>query len=93
MGRFGFHVVDLKIYPHKDIMLTDKQIHNAKPRTTLYRLLDGEGLYLELAPAGGKLWRFRYHFGGGHQTVAIADTTYRCRTLGQALTDEGRRRR
>ena len=52
-------------------MLTDKQIHNAKARAKLYRLADGEGLYLEVSPPGGKLWRFRYRFGGKEKMLAL----------------------
>jgi hypothetical protein len=28
------------------------------------RLFDGGGLYLEVSPAGGKLWRWKYRFQG-----------------------------
>ncbi len=52
-------------------MLTDKQIQNAKARATLYRLLDGEGLYLEVSSAGGRLWRFRYRFAGKEKMLAL----------------------
>jgi integrase len=47
--------------------LTDKQVENAQwkspeNRDTKWkrRLYDGGGLYLELTPTGGKLWRFKY---------------------------------
>lgn len=52
-------------------MLTDKQIQNARARAKLYRLSDGEGLHLEVSPAGGKLWRFRYRFGGNEKMLAL----------------------
>lgn len=52
-------------------MLTDMQIRNAKPRTNLYRLADGNGLHLEISPAGGKLWRLRYRFGGKEKMLAL----------------------
>jgi integrase len=52
-------------------MLTDKEIQNAKPREKLYRLRDGHGLYLEVTPAGGKLWRLRYRFGGSEKMLAL----------------------
>ncbi|MCB1912849.1 MAG: DUF4102 domain-containing protein, partial [Rhodocyclaceae bacterium] len=45
-------------------MLTDKEIKNAQPRDKAYKLSDGYGLHLEITPAGGKLWRLRYRFGG-----------------------------
>ena len=37
--------------------LTDATIKNAKPGTKPVRLFDGGGLYLELAPSGGRWWR------------------------------------
>jgi integrase len=44
--------------------LTDAAIRNAKPADKPVRLFDGGGLYLEVAPSGGKWWRFKYRFGG-----------------------------
>jgi len=44
--------------------LTDAAIRNAKPAAKPVRLFDGGGLYLEVAPSGGKWWRFKYRFGG-----------------------------
>lgn len=52
-------------------MLTDKEIQNAKPRAKLYRLSDGDGLHLEISPAGGKLWRLRYRFAGKEKMLAL----------------------
>ena len=45
--------------------LSDVKVRNAKadPSKTI-RLWDGSGLYLEVSPAGGKLWRFKYTFEG-----------------------------
>jgi len=44
--------------------LTDLSIKNLKPGKKLYRVADGGGLCLEVTPAGGKLWRWRYYFSG-----------------------------
>lgn len=44
--------------------LTDSAVRNAKPGRKAQRLFDGSGLYLEVAPSGGKWWRFKYRFGG-----------------------------
>ena len=52
-------------------MLTDNQIKNARPRDKAYRLADGAGLHLEVSPAGGKLWRLRYRFGGKEKVLAL----------------------
>ena len=51
--------------------LTNVDIKNAKPRDKSYRLYDEKGLYLEVTPAGGKLWRLKYRFGGKEKRLAI----------------------
>ncbi|MDL2354596.1 MAG: Arm DNA-binding domain-containing protein [Pseudomonadota bacterium] len=40
--------------------LTDLHVRNAKKREKPYKLADGGGLYLEVTPAGTKLWRLKY---------------------------------
>lgn len=35
------------------------------------RLTDEKGMYLELSPAGGKLWRLKYCFGGKEKRLAL----------------------
>lgn len=52
-------------------MLTDTAIRKAKPADKPQRLFDGGGLYLEVSPAGGKLWRLKYRFGGKEKRLAI----------------------
>lgn len=42
--------------------LTNTAILNAKPAAKPVRLFDGNGLYLEIAPSGGKWWRLKYRF-------------------------------
>lgn len=44
--------------------LTDTAIRKAKPGTKPVRLFDERGLYLEIAPAGGKWWRLKYRYDG-----------------------------
>lgn len=48
--------------------LSDSAIKTAKPKEKLYKLTDGQGLYLEIKPNGSKLWRFRYRFDGKDMT-------------------------
>ncbi len=45
-------------------MLTVIKIKNAKEKDKQYKLTDGQGLCLLITPNGGKLWRFKYRFGG-----------------------------
>lgn len=40
--------------------LTDPSIRKAKAQDKPYRMFDGGGLYLEVSPSGGKLWRWKY---------------------------------
>ena len=42
------------------IPLTDTKCRNAKPLEKVYKLQDGQGLYLEVRPTGVKVWRYRY---------------------------------
>lgn len=52
-------------------MLTDVQIRKAKPTDKPFRLTDGAGLHLFVTPAGGKLWRLRYEFGGKEKLLSL----------------------
>jgi len=54
--------------------LTDTTIRNAKPDTKPVRMFDGGGLYLEISPFGGKLWRLKYRFGGKENALLSART-------------------
>jgi hypothetical protein len=51
--------------------LTDTQLRGVKPTGKTQKLFDGGGLYLMVAPAGGKLWRLDYRFEGKRKTVAL----------------------
>ena len=50
--------------------LTDKTIRNAK-HGEKNRRFDGGGLYLELAPQGGKWWRLKYRFAGKEKRLSL----------------------
>ena len=51
--------------------LSDLAIKTAKPGAKPIRLSDSGGLYLEIAPSGGKLWRLKYRFGGKEKRLAL----------------------
>ncbi|MDR2506736.1 MAG: integrase arm-type DNA-binding domain-containing protein [Candidatus Accumulibacter sp.] len=51
--------------------LTDTAVKNAKPADKPVRMFDGGGLYLEISPAGGKLWRFKYRIEGKEKRLAF----------------------
>ncbi|MGE0107883.1 MAG: tyrosine-type recombinase/integrase [Thiomonas sp.] len=51
--------------------LTDTTIRNAKPGAKSIKLFDDRGLYLEITPPGGKLWRLKYSFGGKEKRLSF----------------------
>lgn len=51
--------------------LTDAAIKNTRPSFKPVRLFDGGGLYLEVSPAGGKLWRLKYRFDGKEKRLSL----------------------
>ncbi|MCL1824375.1 MAG: integrase arm-type DNA-binding domain-containing protein [Betaproteobacteria bacterium] len=51
--------------------LSDTTIKNAKPKDKPYKMFDGGGLYVEVSPAGGKLWRLKYRFGGKEKRLSF----------------------
>ena len=51
--------------------LNDMKIRNAKTKEKFYKITDGDGLYLHVTEKGGKLWRFRYRFGGKEKLLAL----------------------
>ncbi len=51
--------------------LTDIQIRSAKPAAKPQRLFDGGGLYIEISPKGGKLWRMKYRFGAKEKRLSF----------------------
>lgn len=55
--------------------LTDTRLRALKPKDKPYKVTDERGLYVEVTPTGGKLWRFRYRIPvnasmGGHSHEA-----------------------
>ncbi|MDE1714299.1 tyrosine-type recombinase/integrase [Chromobacterium amazonense] len=75
--------------------LTDVAVKQAKPQDKPYQLPDGESLYLEVTPAGGKRWLFRYRFNGKagklalgkYPTVRIAEARDKAAAARKLLAD------
>ena len=59
--------------PPQKMSLNDHQIRNAKPTEAgkKAKLFDGGGLYLEVTPAGGKIFRLKYRIDGKEKTLTI----------------------
>jgi integrase len=58
--------------------LTDTAIRKAQPADKPRRLSDEKGLYLEVAPSGGKWWRLKYRHAGKEKRLSLGiypDTT------------------
>jgi hypothetical protein len=51
--------------------LTKLQIEHAKPKDKPYKLFDARGLYLEVVPSGGRLWRFKYRIAGKEKRISL----------------------
>jgi integrase len=51
--------------------LTNTQIRNTKPADNPTRLFDAGGLYLEVAPSGGKWWRLKYRHAGKEKRLSL----------------------
>ena len=45
--------------------LTDSAIRALRPRATAYKVADEKGLYLQVTPSGGRLWRVKFRAEGG----------------------------
>lgn len=57
--------------PVKAEPLTALDVKNAKPKEKPYRMFDGGGLYLEISPSGGKLWRMKYRTDGKEKLLSF----------------------
>jgi integrase len=51
--------------------LTDTALRNARPDGSIRRLYDSEGLYVEIAPSGGKWFRLKYRFNGKEKRISL----------------------
>jgi len=74
--------------------LTDIAIRRAQPGIKSRKMFDGRGLYLEVAPRGGKWWRFKYRIGGKEKRlslgvypdVSLKEARQRCEDARRMLT-------
>jgi integrase len=52
-------------------MLTDTKLKALKPRDRVYIVTDSRGLYVEVFPTGGVIWRCRYRLNSKQEKVTI----------------------
>jgi integrase len=74
--------------PRLVVPLTDVQVKNAKPKDKPYKLADGGGLYLEVAPSGSKLWRMKFMQASGKES-RLSFGSYPEVSLAQARSARG----
>ena len=51
--------------------LTVTEIQKSRAGDKPYKLYDGDGLFLLVATGGGRLWRWKYRFGGKEKLMAL----------------------
>jgi len=76
--------------------LTDAACKGARPKDKPYKKADGGGLYLEVAPNGGRYWRLKYRFSGkekrlacgGYPKTSLAEVREKRAVAKKMLTDE-----
>jgi integrase len=51
--------------------LTDTALRALKPKDKTYTVADGRGLYVEVFPTGGIVWRFRYRLNGKAEKLTL----------------------
>ena len=51
--------------------LTDTSIRNAKPGAKTKKMFDAGGLYLVVAPSGGKWWRLKFRYEGKEKQLSL----------------------
>lgn len=47
-----------------EAMLTDTKLRNLKPQDKLYKVIDRDGLYVAVTPAGSISFRYNYSING-----------------------------
>lgn len=52
-------------------MLTDFALRNLKPRSTLYKVADRDGMYVAISPAGSIPFRYHYSINGRRETLTM----------------------
>jgi integrase len=57
--------------PKRIVPLSDLKVQKAKAKNKPFTLFDGGGLFLLVTPSGGKLWRFKYQYGGKSKLLAF----------------------
>ena len=65
--------------------LSPTKVKTVRPAEKPFKLFDGNGLYLEVRPNGGKWWRFRYQMHGKQKLLSMG--TYPDTSLAKARSE------
>lgn len=71
-------------------MLTDTKLRALKPKASVYRVADANGLAIEVRPSGAKLWRYRYRYTGKASMASLGE--YPAVSLADARAERDRMR-
>jgi integrase len=71
--------------------LTDARIRAARATERPYRLADAGGLYMQVTPAGGRLWRLKYRWAGREKLLALGQYPAVTLVAARAGRDEAKR--
>ena len=71
-------------------MLTDTKLRTSKPKATVYRIADSNGLCIEVRPNGSRIWRYRYRYAGKASMVGLGE--YPAVPLAEARAERDRLR-
>jgi integrase len=53
--------------------LSEVKLRNLKPKEKAYQESDGGGMFVEVLPSGGKVWRLRYRLFGKQEKVSLGE--------------------
>lgn len=53
--------------------MTDTKLRSLRPRDTIYRVADANGLAIEVRPTGLRVWRYRYRWNGAPSMVTLGE--------------------
>ena len=71
--------------------MSDTAIKNAKPGAKPLKLTDEKGMFLLIAPAGGKWWRLKYRFGGKEKLLSLGTYPEVCLKDARQRRDDARK--
>jgi len=75
-----------------NMALTDIAIRNAKPHAKPYKMGDSLGLFLLIAPSGGKLWKLKFRIDGKEKKLSLGSYPDVSLADARSRRDEARKR-